>query len=54
MNKVIADKEKINNRQDICRECNELIKPAWTCKQCGCFMKIKTRLDASTCPLGKW
>jgi hypothetical protein len=54
MNKIIADEEKINIRQDICRDCNSLIKPIWTCKECGCFMKIKTRLDMSVCPLGKW
>ena len=54
MNKIIADEEKINNRQDVCRDCNSLVKPIWTCKECGCFMKIKTRLDASVCPLGKW
>ena len=54
MNNLIADEEKINVRQDICRACDELVKPIWTCKQCGCFMKIKTRLDNSICPLGKW
>ena len=54
MNKVVANQDKINLRQDICRKCSELVKPIWTCKQCGCFMKIKTRLDVSICPLGKW
>lgn len=54
MNKVVANQDKINLRQDICRKCSELVKPIWTCKQCGCFMKIKTRLDISICPLGKW
>jgi len=54
MNKIIADEEKINIRQSICRDCDSLIKPMWTCKECGCFMKIKTRLNISTCPLGKW
>jgi hypothetical protein len=24
------------------------------CKQCGCFMEFKTRLEAAKCPLGKW
>jgi len=54
MSSLIASQEKINDRQTICRECSELIKPVWTCKQCGCFMKIKTRLDHAVCPLEKW
>lgn len=54
MSNLIASQEKINIRQSICRECSELSKPAWICKQCGCFMKIKTRLDNSICPIKKW
>ena len=54
MSKIIANEEKITFRQDICRECDQLVKPTWTCKQCGCFMKIKTRIELSKCPLGKW
>jgi hypothetical protein len=54
MNKLVADEKQIADRQDICRKCEELFKATWTCKQCGCFMKIKTRLVASTCPKNKW
>ena len=41
-------------RMDICRECPRLFQPTRTCKECGCFMLIKTKLPESQCPLGHW
>lgn len=41
-------------RLDICRACPRLFKPTLQCKECGCFMRVKTRLKSSTCPIGKW
>ena len=50
----IADEELLNDRLAICRACPELIKITEQCKQCGCFMAIKTKLEISKCPIGKW
>lgn len=52
--RIIAKESTIQSRQDICRGCDRLLKPMWSCVECGCFMKIKTRLEASKCPIGKW
>lgn len=41
-------------RLDICKKCPRFFKPTNTCKECGCFMRIKTQLPNSTCPLEKW
>lgn len=41
-------------RYAICKACPELIKLTKQCKKCGCFMVAKTKLEAATCPLGKW
>jgi hypothetical protein len=41
-------------RLEICSECPRLFKRTYTCKECGCFMKIKTNLKNAECPLGKW
>lgn len=41
-------------RYSLCLECPELIKATKQCKQCGCFMALKTKMLHSTCPLGKW
>lgn len=43
-----------DDRLDVCKGCPELWKPTRTCKQCGCFMGLKTWLSEATCPLGKW
>ena len=41
-------------RLNICRECDKLIKATFQCSECGCFMKIKTRIKDAECPIGKW
>ena len=41
-------------RIDICKTCPELFTPTKTCKKCGCFMLVKTKLAKATCPIGKW
>jgi hypothetical protein len=46
--------EVANSRMAICRECPELIKATSQCKQCGCFMNAKTKIEAAICPLKKW
>ena len=47
--------EKISNqRLSICLDCDRLIKATTQCKECGCFMKLKTRLKHARCPLEKW
>jgi len=51
---MLVEKEVAFERLDICNDCPSLFRPTWTCKECGCFMKIKARLESSTCPLGKW
>lgn len=56
----LLNNENYTNRQvrserfDICKECDRLFKPTRTCKECGCFMAMKTWLKGAYCPLGKW
>ena len=37
-----------------CQACEHFFKPTGTCKKCGCFMNVKTKLKAAKCPVGKW
>jgi len=53
MNKI-EQKEYPKQRLEICKQCPELFAPTLTCKQCGCFMKIKTQIKNTKCPIGKW
>jgi len=52
--KILAPQELVEKRIKTCSECPRLFKPTFTCKECGCFMKIKTKFKQAKCPLGKW
>lgn len=47
-------REVRNERYDICLSCDRLFGPTRTCKECGCFMAMKTWLKMAGCPLQKW
>ena len=49
-----SEEETAKQRLDICWDCDRLIKVTTQCKECGCFMKLKTRLEHAKCPLNKW
>lgn len=49
-----VSKEEAAIRLDICKSCPELIQGLLQCKKCGCFMKAKTMIKHSECPLHKW
>jgi hypothetical protein len=51
--KYVSDQEA-DRRFDICNWCPKYITLTGTCKECGCFMKLKTKLEHATCPLNKW
>ena len=49
-----SDKELIEERLAICNECPWLDKRTIRCRQCGCFMRLKSTLKQASCPLEKW
>ena len=49
-----ATEEKAKERIDECLKCDRLIPVTHQCKECGCFMNLKVKLELATCPLGKW
>ena len=53
-NTEYAAPELSSQRLAICEECPRLIEATHQCRECGCFMKIKTKMQMATCPLGKW
>mgnify|MGYP003119073511 FL=1 len=54
MNKFFVPNEVYEDRIAICKGCVYYFKPTGTCKDCGCFMKIKARLAFMACPQKKW
>jgi hypothetical protein len=49
-----ATEEVAAQRYEICKSCPELFQLTKQCRRCGCFMVLKTKLQPSTCPIGKW
>ena len=49
-----TSKDIRDERLAVCRGCERLWKPTRTCRECGCFMGLKTWLSDATCPIGKW
>jgi len=50
---LLNKESQSQQRMAVCEICPEL-GLLNRCRQCGCFMNIKTRIYSSTCPLGKW
>ena len=44
----------VEERLEICRECEFFSQASGRCSQCGCRMALKTRFRAAECPIGKW
>lgn len=51
---MYVDNKIAFERLAICNNCEKIIKPIFACKECGCMMKIKARIENSECPLKKW
>ena len=49
-----VETEIAETRLDICRGCDKFIKSTSQCKECGCIMKLKTKLPNASCPLHTW
>lgn len=53
-NTEYVDEIEANKRYDICKMCPEFISLTKQCKQCGCLMHLKTKLQNAKCPIKKW
>lgn len=53
-NQPRSTKELQQERLAICYECPFLNQITVACTKCHCFMKLKTKLEKATCPVGKW
>lgn len=49
-----VEAEISTKRLEICNTCEHFINSTTQCKQCGCIMKLKTKLPNAECPIGKW
>jgi len=49
-----SEEEVAQERLSICEKCDHYINLTTQCKKCGCVMKLKTKLEQASCPIGKW
>lgn len=50
---VVSDEEQAR-RMAICESCEHFDKGQRRCKICGCFARLKARIEREHCPAGKW
>jgi hypothetical protein len=48
----IEDETVVEARRDLCNECPQA--RAGRCRECGCIIRLKTKLKTEACPIGKW
>lgn len=53
-NEPRSEQEIIDARLEICKVCEFYRARTNQCRKCGCFMKLKTKLEHAKCPIGKW
>lgn len=49
---VLADEELIRKRLSTCNRCEK--KTGVRCRECGCYITLKTAVLVAECPLRKW
>lgn len=53
-NQLFVSDDEQKRRMEICKACDHYSAEDVRCRECGCFLKQKTSLNASKCPLNKW
>jgi hypothetical protein len=53
-NQPRSQEDLIDARLEICKVCEFYRAKTNQCRKCGCFMKLKTKLEHAKCPIGKW
>lgn len=53
-NEPRSEQDIIDARLEICKVCEFYRARTNQCRKCGCFMKLKTKLEHAKCPIGKW
>ena len=46
--------EAREKRLDICKKCEFYDNENTSCKECGCYLMVKTSWASESCPLDKW
>tara|TARA_R100000734_G_scaffold19149_1_gene18616 strand:- start:1742 stop:1978 length:237 start_codon:yes stop_codon:yes gene_type:complete len=50
----ITDRATFAKRWSTCLTCDYFLHKSSRCSQCGCFMKVKAKMNSAKCPKNKW
>lgn len=51
---VFVAEEKRKKREEICLSCSQFNKESKKCYLCGCYMVVKWKFNAASCPIDMW
>ena len=51
---IFVSEEKLKNRESICNDCSQFNRESKRCYLCGCYMEVKWKFKASSCPISMW
>ena len=52
--KLWGIKQVAQQRFDTCKACENFVPETSKCTECKCNMKLKVKVAAVECPIGKW
>ena len=52
--KVVDNDFEPWERMEICKDCPKYLKIIKVCRECACFLPLKTKIENQVCPLNKW
>ncbi len=52
--RLLNEDDISEKRLNLCKICKKFEPKYQRCSVCGCFMTLKTNLEAANCPLGIW
>lgn len=53
-NGIFVSEDKVKTREEICQSCSQFNRESKKCYVCGCFMQVKWKFKASSCPISMW
>jgi hypothetical protein len=51
---IFVSEQKINDREKICNDCSQFNRESKKCYLCGCYMLVKWKFKAASCPIELW
>jgi uncharacterized paraquat-inducible protein A len=49
-----ASKIKAQERYKTCQSCAFFVARSKRCAKCGCFLRVKTKIELAECPIKAW